>query len=122
MKIDEIIKALRTTPSRSKRTLLDAAAAMIEQMLDRCARYADEIAVLQEKTRWIPVEEQLPEDGVEVLCWYEYFRYGDFNAMVSAYGTGYQFHGIWGGEVSNGKNAKVLAWMPLPDGPEATHD
>ena len=69
-------------------------------------------------TDWIPVEERLPENGVEVLCWYEYFRYGDFNAMFATYGIGYQFHGNWGGEVANGQNAKVLAWMPLPSGPE----
>ena len=69
-------------------------------------------------TDWIPVTERLPENGVETLCWYEYFRYGDFNAMFATYGIGYQFHGNWGGEVANGRNAKVLAWMPLPEPPE----
>lgn len=34
---------------------------LIQQLTDRCARYAEEIAVLQERTRWIPVEERLPE-------------------------------------------------------------
>lgn len=33
---------------------------LIERLTDRCARYAEEIAVLQERTRWIPVEERLP--------------------------------------------------------------
>jgi len=33
-------------------------AALIEKLTDRCARYAEEIAVLQERTRWIPVEER----------------------------------------------------------------
>ena len=91
---------------------LAAAADLIEAQ-------AKEIEKLRPQVpRWIPVTERLPENGVETLCWYEYFRYGDFNAMFATYGIGYQFHGNWGGEVANGRNAKVLAWMPLPKAPE----
>ena len=61
----EIVSALRVTESRSKRELLDAAADLIEKLTDRCARYAEEIAVAQERTRWIPVTERLPEDPVQ---------------------------------------------------------
>lgn len=71
-----------------------------------------------ERTRWIPCSERLPENGEYVLCWYEYFRYGDFNAMFAAYGIGYCYNGHWGGEVANGTKARVLAWMPLPEPPE----
>ena len=39
---------------------------LIEKLTDRCARYAEEIAVAQERTRWIPVEERLPEPPKEV--------------------------------------------------------
>lgn len=68
--------------------------------------------------QWIPVTERLPEEGVWVLCWYEYFRFGDYNRMFQTYGIGYYFRdGMWGGEVSNGQQAKVLAWMPLPKAP-----
>lgn len=69
MKNEEIVRALRATESRSKRDLLDAAADLIEKLTDRCARYAEEIAVAQERTRWIPVTERLPEatDGDCVL-------------------------------------------------------
>ena len=49
MKNGEIVKALRDTESRSKRELLDAAADLIEKLTDRCARYAEEIAVAQAK-------------------------------------------------------------------------
>ena len=38
---------------------------LIERLTDRCARYAEEIAVAQERTRWIPVTERLPEDPVQ---------------------------------------------------------
>ena len=41
------------------------AADLIEKLTDRCARYAEEIAVLQEREKWVPVTERLP-DGPEV--------------------------------------------------------
>ena len=91
---------------------------LIERLTARCARYAEEIAMAQERTRWIPVTERLPEDGDVVLCWYEYFRFGEYNRMYRTYGIGYYINGMWGGDVSNGRNIKVLAWMPLPEGPE----
>lgn len=116
----EIVSALRATESRSKREMLDVAADLIEKLSARCARYAEEIAVAQEKTRWIPVTERLPENLQKVLCWGEYFRYGDFNAMFADYALGYQVNGHWGGEVTNGTEARALAWMPLPEGPEET--
>lgn len=68
--------------------------------------------------RWVLTDEKLPPEGQDVLCWYEYFRYGAFNRMYQTYGIGFQFNGNWGGEVANGRSAKVLAWMPLPEPPE----
>lgn len=67
---------------------------------------------------WIPADEELPPNGQEVLCWYEYFRFGQYNRMYQTFGVGYQFNGNWGGEVAQGRNAKVLAWIPLPEPPE----
>lgn len=72
--------------------------------------------------QWISVKDRLPENGEHVLCWYEYFRYGDFNAMFAAYGIGYCYNGHWGGEVANGTKARVLAWMPLPEPPKGEND
>lgn len=69
------------------------------------------------KDGWISVKDRLPEDGKYVLCWYEYFRYGEYNRMFKTYGIGYHYNGFWGGEVSNGTKAKVLAWRDLPDPP-----
>ena len=74
------------------------------------------------RTRWTPVSEGLPEDGEDVLCWYEYFRFGEYNRMFRTFGIGYQVNGHWGGEVSTGRNAKVLAWMPLPEPPKMEGD
>ena len=67
MKNEEIVKALRVTESRSKRELLDAAADLIERLTDRCARYAEEIAVAQDWQRWISVTERLPEPPKEKM-------------------------------------------------------
>ena len=67
--------------------------------------------------QWIPCAEKLPEEGKCVLCWYEYFDYG-LERMYQTYGTGYQYNGVWGGEVGQGREAKALLWMPLPEPPE----
>ena len=67
---------------------------------------------------WIPCSERLPEDGQDVLCWYQYFRYGNYNILWQTYGIGFQYNGNWGGEVSTGRDTKVLFWMPLPEPPK----
>ena len=64
--------------------------------------------------QWIPVTERLPEDCKDVIVWYEYFRYGNYNRMYQTYGIGYQHEGHWGGCVS-GICARCIAWMPLPE-------
>ena len=71
---------------------------------------------------WVLTDEKLPPDGQDVLCWYEYFRFGAFNRMYQTFGVGYQFNGNWGGEVVQGQKAKVLAWMPLPKPPKMEGD
>lgn len=71
--------------------------------------------------RWIPVSEKLPKEYKWVLCWYEYFRYGDYNRMEEAYGIGFYGDGRWGGDVT-GHKSKVLAWMPLPEKYKAKKD
>lgn len=42
--------------------IMREAAELIEKLTDRCARYAEEIAVLQEREKWVP----LPEPPKEV--------------------------------------------------------
>ncbi len=77
------------------------------------------LADVEPVRRWIPCSERLPEDEIRsYLCWYEYFRYGSYNAMYQTCGIGYYCNGRWGGEVAQGRDAKVLYWMPLPEPPK----
>ena len=46
------------------------AADRLEELVDRCARYAEEIAVLREMLRRVPVAERLPKKNGKYLCWY----------------------------------------------------
>ena len=78
----------------------------------------DKTPNLTPPNEWVSVEERLPENYTDVLCWYEYFRYGDYNRMYQTYGIGYCINGQWGGEVSNGTKCKVLYWQPLPAPPD----
>lgn len=67
---------------------------------------------------WIPVTERLPEEYKDVLCYYEYFRFGEYNCMFRTIDRGYYGNGRWGGEAGQGIRNKVLAWMPLPQPPK----
>lgn len=70
----------------------------------------------EQKYKWVDPSKQLPKEYTYVLCWYEYFRYGDYNKMQKTYGIGFYGNGYWGGDV-RGHKVKVLAWMPLPKPP-----
>lgn len=130
MRDQELVNKLRTHLEAARKIGLypgkSGIWAVIEQASDRIANQSTHIAALQQEIeklrgqlpRWIPVTEQLPENFRKVLCWGEYFRYGDFNGMFVNYALGYQNNGSWGGEVANGTNARALAWMPLPEPPE----
>ena len=79
---------------------------------------AEHDTALAKVPKWISVEERLPENGNDVLCWYEYYRYGDYNRMYQTYGIGCCWNGTWCGDVPSGSRSKVLYWMPLPMPPK----
>lgn len=99
---------------KAKRLLHIEYAYAAKQLLDEIPA-ADVAPVVQ----WVLTDEKLPPEGQDVLCWYEYFRFGEYYRMLyQTFGIGYQFNGNWGGEVAQGQKAKVLAWMPLPRPPK----
>lgn len=91
---------------------------LIERLTDRCARYAEEIAVAQERQRWIPVTERLPEatDGDYVLAcvtWKD--THIDYqNAVVMAFVSEDGLVDVEMGCVLDG----VTHWMRLPEPPK----
>lgn len=81
----------------------------------KLASWLKELKQLREKTKWIFASERLPEEDTNVLCWYEYFRYGNYNKMHQTYGVGTYFGRFgWAGDIT-GEQARVIAWMPLPE-------
>ena len=123
MKNEEIVKALRRLKVETGSLvcmgcgrehncgilgcrIVREAAELIEKLADRCARYAEEIAVTQEWTRWIPVTERLPDQCVDVLV-----RYRDKHILMgTARCDDWLDEDLEDGEITH--------WMPLPEGPE----
>lgn len=95
---------------------------LIEKLADRCARYAEEIAVLQEKTRWVPVTERLPElqswgASTVVLGLIKSENALSLNKLHDLTLCVYCDNGIWS---MPGRYAAITHWMPLPEGPKET--
>lgn len=115
--IDEkkLIKAIFRTPSEEAKRQQSClyADGYFDGKIQREKEIVD-IINAQPKADWIPCEKRLPENLEQVLVWYEYFRYGDYNCMYQTYGIGYHLDGFWSGDVS-GRDARCIAWQPLPE-------
>lgn len=88
---------------------------LIERLTARCARYAEEIAVAQEKTRWIPVEEKLPEvwrndENAELVNYMIYSP--DFGVDIGNY------HAKAKKWLCMALPCTVTHWRPLPEPPK----
>ena len=123
MKSEKIVRALREHAEWAQAneweapiTLSDdlaAAADLLEKLTERCARYAEEIAVAQERTRWIPVEERLPEDSMQKVLVFVPHIHGDIVDVGRYLGAdGWVLEGWYLTQ------SAVTHWMPLPEGPE----
>lgn len=88
------------------------AADRLEELVDRCARYADEIAVLRERQKWVDVREKLPERDGHYLCRYVFRSGGEgFFGTLDYYAIDprphFQHEGAHGMAVTH--------WMDIPE-------
>jgi hypothetical protein len=82
---------------------IDGANSVIE-LIDNLSEARRELATLKESTRWVPVEERLPEDGVWV---YQIAEPGGI-------GFGYIEKGHWYAHTENHTLiGKVTHWQPI---------
>lgn len=104
------------SPELCQSLVLDAAD-MLQEYVDRCARYANEVMGLREWPWWISVTERLPAEGERVLAAVEGAWVGEAyrdmrDTWMRSYGT------PWDASIG----VSVTHWMPLPDAPEVTCD
>ena len=92
------------------------AADVLQEYVDRCKRYADEIMTLREERQWIPVAERLPAEGERVLGATAGLFVGE--CYLDDYGVWHRAYGaLW---ILIG--AHITHWMPLPGALEASCD
>lgn len=83
--------------------------------------YAELITRSNGDGNWIFCSERMPEDEQDVLVYFEYYRYGDYNRLFQTIGISNTYKGDWSGFVngaSGWRQLRILAWMPLPEPPE----
>ena len=103
--------------------LMTAAADRLEEYVDRCARFSEEVMVLREQRRWIPVEERLPEqEDCVVVCVSgkprENITLCDTVELATYSGNEGWILECW----PDWATADVTHWMPLPPAPEEVNN
>ena len=82
----------------------------IAELQDANTELHSRIAELEEKQRWIPVSERLPEDGKPVwVC-----------TIWNEQHSGFLIDGVWVGLFRDFREGEITHWMPLPKLPEVT--
>lgn len=97
----------------------------IRELIENLKKEAVEEYKREHGIGWIPCSERMPEDGVDVLVWFEYFRYGEYNRMYQTCGISYAYDGEWSRFVNGTtgwKDLRIIAWMPLPEPPESEEE
>lgn len=83
------------------------------------------IVVNEEGQPWVSVKRELPKNNEEVLVWFEYFRYGEYNRLFQTWGIGEYFekYDSWMINHETGwHKLRVIAWLPIPEPPDSEDD
>lgn len=99
--------------------IMEDAADRLEELVERCARYAEEIAVLRERAKRVAVTERRPKRDGRYLCWCTFGKERDsvlyqsmvFCQVLDYYATDpmphFQHEGTHGMAVTH--------WMDIPE-------
>ena len=92
--------------------IMEDAADRLDELVKRCARYAEEIAVLREMQKWVDVREKLPERDGNYLCRYVFRSGGEgFFGTLDYYATDPRPHFQHEGP----RAMAVTHWMDIPE-------
>ena len=83
------------------------------------------IVVNEEGQPWVSVKHELPKNNEEVLVWFEYFRFGEYNRLFQTWGIGEYFknYDTWMINHETGwRDLRVIAWLPIPEPPDSEDD
>ena len=68
--------------------------------------------------KWTPYDKIKPPKDKEVVVWFEYFRFGDYNCKFQAYGIYDEAHPEFINSQCGWLDLRIIAWMPLPEPPK----
>lgn len=104
-------------------SLVAEAADMLQEYVDRCARYAEETMELREKQQWISVTERLPETEDFVLAVVNGKPTENVTLVDSIEIASFMRDEGWLLDMyPEWENPKVTHWMPLPPAPGVNCD
>lgn len=93
--------------------IMEDAVDRLDELVERCARYAEEIAVLRERQKWIPVTERLPEDSAKEGIVFVPHVPENIVCLGRYLGSGRWVIGGW-----YLTSEAVACWLPLPEAPQ----
>ncbi len=126
-KTTELVERLRELPRDTRKATVEIydlcieASYEIEGLTDRCARYAEEIAVLQEQQKWVDAGARQPEYGVSVLA-VASGKAGNITLCDTVvFATAYDGWEL--DDYPQAEDVTVKWWMPIVESPDGTeHD